>query len=251
MLKNKTWMAVGVASLLGAAVPLTVQAADLVITTQGVTSAAQAADTPPPVPPAPPAAPTAQVQPQGPQGFDNGVPLVMDSRPDRGPRPSFNPGQGPRPIIITDSGRGYAPAFADGDDYYYRHPGWRHSGYYDNGYWQRGDRAYCPRGYRDCMQRMLTDDRYSAQVGEIEKLEDLLYVERNVLRGMQNNPEAKIADLRAQAKTVVDLKNRLDAKYDELMQKYVDDNGDDALPGYYDGRRPHHFMRHHRNWHHY
>ena len=222
MFTNKTWLAVGLASLLGG-MALSAQAADLNIA-QLAAHAPERVAAPAPAQPLPPAAEQGR-----PQGFDNSAPQVADA-------------YGPRP------GAGYGRGYDGERGYYYR------DGYCPRGFdrpHHRGDRFYCPRGYHRGMQDMMTDERYSAEVDEIENIEDLLFIERKVLRALQNNPDVTTAQLRAQAKTVVDLKNRLDAKYDALMQKYIDDNGDDALPGYYDGRRPHHFMRHHRNWHHY
>ena len=223
-----------------------------------VAQTAQAPEAGAPVPPAPPA-PAGQ-----PRGFNGPDTVIIGDVRGPGPRPDMHPGQGPRPdmrpgprpdarpIIVTD---GY-----DYDRPYYRH----HRGYrgdYGPGYAQDYGRGY-GRGYgpgcgyaQDCPYRSLSDimsdERYSEAAAEIDKLEDLLFVERNVLQGLRQDPESSSAEIRAQAKTVVDLKNRLDAQYDKLMQQYVEDNGADAVPGYYqDGRRPHHFMRHHRNWHH-
>lgn len=214
-----------------------------------VISTAPAGQAVPPAPPAPPAA--------GPQGFGPGQgpdvaldarrmgPPAPGARPGDG-RPGPRPGFGPdvRPIIVAPAGPGYAPAYA----------GWdcpRYDGYcprYDGRVPAPNDVRPAPRGYRGAVLDALNDERYADLTTEIAKLEDLLYVERNVLRGMQQQTDVKSSDLRTQARNVVELKNQLDAKYDELMTKYREDNGDvyqDSAPR----RGGHHPMRHHR-WHH-
>lgn len=207
-----------------------------------VISTAPAGEAVPPAPPAPQAA--------GPKGFGPGEDsdVVLDARPGDvrpGPRPGFGPDV--RPIIVAPAGPGYAPAYA----------GWgpdcpRYDGYYtrvDGPAPDPNDVRPAPRGYRGAVLDALNDERYADLTTEIAKLEDLLYVERNVLRGMQQQTDVKSTDLRTQARNVVELKNQLDAKYDELMTKYREDNGD----SYYQDRAPrrggHHPMRHHR-WHH-
>lgn len=205
---NKTaLLAVAVSALLTASVP------------------ALAADKAP-APPAPPAAAAPApadpaADPRAPRGFDGAAPVAPDDYYGydygygRGYGYGYGPGSGPAPRHYVP-GRGY------------------HDGY---GYMN------CPR-YND-FSRMFSDERYAKDVQDIDKLEDMLFVETSVLRGLQRDG-ADATQVRKQAQLVVDLRNRVNSAYNTLMQKYFKDNGYDAAPGYYrhHGDAP----RHHRGW---
>ncbi len=245
MVIKKTVLAFVAAGAVGAMVlPLQALAADDVVLARTAPQEIAQADIP--VPPVPPGASHL------PQGFGPEVIVGDGSYRQLPPPPPARPGlvpegrpiPAPRPVIVMEAPQGYAPAYADN---WGTPPSPRYHRMWHDG---RGYGPDCPY-YNGGMAQILTDNRYSKQTDEIEKLEDLLYVERNVLRSMQQNGSATAAEIRTQSRTVVDLKNRLDAQYDALMQQYSEDNGTAALPPcYQDGRRPHHYMRHHRNWHH-
>ncbi len=66
----------------------------------------------------------------------------------------------------------------------------------------------------------LSDERFQDLAADIADLEDQYFVEQSVLLGMQQQTDVNLDELREQAQLVVDLRNQVDGKYDELMQQY-------------------------------
>ena len=88
--------------------------------------------------------------------------------------------------------------------------------------------------------------QYTAQITEIEKIEDRLFVERSVLQALKNSNNANLDAVRKQASLIVDLKDQLQEKEFNLMQQYIKDGNFAPDADYYRGHGRgfgHHFRR--------